>query len=305
VSGSSDPSFDLEAFLRRERLNVEAALQRALERVELRVREELVPPIRQGVLTGGKRLRPILCVEAHRACGGSGDSHAYDLGVSVELIHAYSLMHDDLPCMDDAELRRGQPTVHRIHGEELTMEAGAALIPLAALQAWESCLALGCDADIAARVVKVLAEAAGSGGMVGGQVLDLEGEGRSLSAEELDTLHGLKTGALLTAPLVMGGIAAGASPDALEALESYGRSVGLAFQIADDILDATSSSEDLGKNPSDSDLDKSTYVRIHGVDAARQRARGLVVQAVDALSRGGINSDSLVALAEYTVDRDR
>ena len=187
----------------------------------------------------------------------------------------------------------------------MTREAAAALIPLAAVQAWESALSLGCDGDVAKEIVRVLAAAAGSGGMVGGQFLDLEGEGRALSAQELDTLHRMKTGALLTAPLVMGGLAAGADARTLQALGSYGRAVGLAFQIADDILDATSSTEDLGKNPSDSELDKSTYVRIHGLEVARERAREQVDEAVEALARGGISSHSLVALARFIVTRDR
>jgi farnesyl diphosphate synthase/geranylgeranyl diphosphate synthase type II len=295
--------FDVTTFLAEERLRADRALERALDRLEAEVPEELMPAIRHAVLTGGKRLRPILCAAAFRACEGPDGELAYDLGASVELIHAYSLMHDDLPCMDDAELRRGRPTPHMVFGEATAMRAGMALIPLAGLQAAWACEALGLSGEIPGAVVEELMKAAGAGGMVGGQVLDLVGEGRSLSAAELDGLHRRKTGALLTAALRIGAIAGEANPGVLEALDRYGKAVGLAFQIADDVLDATSTAEALGKNPSDAALAKSTYVSLYGLQEARARASSQSAAAVRALREAEISSPALEALAGYVVER--
>jgi len=295
----------LTALLDAERARVEAALERALGALAGVVPADLREAVRHGVLGGGKRLRPILCVRAYEACSAVISPAVYDLAASLELIHAYSLMHDDLPCMDDAALRRGQPTTHRVHGEDVTMRAGAALIPAAALRSLAACRALGCPPERARAVTAALLEAAGAGGMVGGQWADLLGEGRSLTAPELDDLHRRKTGALLAASLVMGGLAAGAPAPVIGALEEYGRGLGLAFQIADDILDATQQAETLGKNPSDAALGKSTYVSLHGLEAARVLAKAEADRAVAALARAGIRAPALVALAAYVVERDR
>jgi geranylgeranyl pyrophosphate synthase len=260
--------------------------------------------VAHGVTSGGKRLRPILCVAAYRASGGEAEG-IYALAVSLELIHAYSLMHDDLPCMDDADLRRGEPTTHRLHGEEVTTIAGALLIPAAILQAYEGAHSLGLPENRCRLLAQELARAAGGGGMVGGQVLDLLGEDRTLSKGELDDLHRRKTGALLRASLRMGGIASGASAEALEGLDRYGEAIGLAFQIADDLLDATASARELGKNPSDADLGKSTYVSLFGIAEATRMAELLVNDAVSALRAGGLDCAELEALARYIVERRR
>jgi geranylgeranyl pyrophosphate synthase len=195
-----------------------------------------------------------------------------------------------------------------VFGERTTVDAGAAMIPLAALQAVEACRSLGLGTESAAEVVTELCRAAGGGGMVGGQVLDLLAEGTQLDESALDALHGLKTGALLTAALRMGARAAGASDGVLDALDAYGRAVGLAFQITDDVLDATETAEALGKKPSDTTLGKSTYVSLHGVPEARARALGLVARAGEALDAVGLPSDNpaaapLHALAHYAVSR--
>lgn len=312
----SDPthSFDLDAFLAAEADQVDAALSRALGRMGVRLEETigvkeaaaLLEVARHGVMTGGKRLRPILCVAAWRTCMGTGTGHdgaLHDLAAALEMIHAYSLMHDDLPSMDDAALRRGKPTPHTVFGEARTTLAAAALIPAAALQAWEASGALGCDDATRRTIVRDLTRAAGAGGMVGGQALDLMGEGRALSARELDELHNLKTGALLAASLRIGAVAAGAPPPVRVALETYGRAIGLAFQIADDILDATASSEALGKNPSDRELDKSTYVALHGLEPAKAHAQAKVREARAALEEAGIDAPALVALSAFIVER--
>lgn len=306
----------LDGYLAREAEPVEAGLVRAVAAIEAWATDHPDAPgpgelaaLRHGVLSGGKRLRPILCVAAWEACAGAADGPlpdaVYDLASALEMIHAYSLMHDDLPCMDDADLRRGRPTTHREHGEAVTIRAGAALIPLAALRAYRSSLACGRDEKAARDIALHLLRAAGAGGMVGGQWLDLKGEGTTLDAASLDELHRRKTGALLSASLVIGATAADAPARVVDAMSSYGRAIGLAFQIADDILDVTATAETLGKNPSDTDLRKSTYVSLHGLDEARRSADELVGIAIDALDRADVESPALVALARYVIDRGR
>jgi geranylgeranyl pyrophosphate synthase len=305
---------------------VEEALERSLGALLPLLPAGLRPPVRHGVLTGGKRLRPILAVMAFRACGGEelssgldapggegtgirgGHGRLHDLAVSLELIHAYSLMHDDLPCMDDAALRRGRETPHTLFGEGVTATAGATLIPAAGLQLLWSARGMGIPEAEARELLRILARAAGGGGMVGGQALDLEGEGRSLGREELDGLHRRKTGALLEASLELGAVAAGADPPLRLAMTRYGRAIGLAFQIADDILDATATREVLGKAPSDTALDKSTYVALLGVEGARAEARSQVDLALEALQTPGLRLPAaavLEELARFVVERDR
>ena len=297
------PAIDLEALLRDEKAEVERALERACQWLGDELPDELFQPARHAGLSGGKRLRPVMCVVAYRACGGGTGPAGYDLGAAIELIHAYSLMHDDLPCMDDADLRRDQPTPHTLFGEEATARAGLALIPAASLWALRASNALGANDAVSRRIVSQLNRAAGAGGMVGGQALDLLGEGRSLDSNELDRLHRMKTGALLTASLVIGGIAAGASDTTLAGLESFGRGIGLAFQVTDDILDATGVAAELGKHPSDGVLDKSTYVSFYGLEEAMKRARVHAEEATEALRGAGVDAPALIALASYVVER--
>lgn len=297
--------FRLDAYLAEEGARAEEALDRSLSGLAPLLPPDVMEVARYAVLGGGKRLRPILCAAAWRACGGGETEGIHDLGAAVELIHAYSLMHDDLPCMDDAPLRRGRPTPHRVFGVGRATVAGAALIPAAALTAWRAAGRLNADPSVPRQVVRELCRAAGGGGMVGGQVLDLLGEGRVLDEQALDGLHARKTGALLTASLRLGGVAAGASPDQLSALDGYGRAVGLAFQVRDDILDATAGVETLGKAPSDRDRGKSTYVALHGLPEAERRARELVDRALAELEAGGVDSPPLRALALHVVERDR
>ena len=302
----ADPSvFQLDAFLVEEREEVERAIGRACDRLVPLLSDELLGAACHGIRTPGKRLRPILCVVAYRACGGTTEAAVYDLGASLELIHAYSLMHDDLPSMDDQSLRRGQPTTHTVFGERATIRAGLALIPAASLLAHRAAGDLGCDDRACRSVVRELNRAAGAGGMVGGQVLDLLAEGGELHAEELDRLHHMKTGAVITASLLIGGIAAGASEGELGGLERFGRGIGLAYQVTDDLLDATASAGDLGKNPSDGQLGKSTYVALHGLEGTSRRARTLVDEALEALRRAEIEGPVLTALAQHVVERKR
>ncbi len=303
---------DLASFLEEERGRMDRALSRAVAQAAPALPHGLLSPIERGVLAGGKRLRPILCVSAYRASAGArggGGAKApeamYDLAVALELIHAYSLMHDDLPCMDDAELRRGEPTVHVLCGERETMVAGAALIPVAALQAWRAAGDLGLDRKASEEAVRVLTRAAGGAGMVGGQALDLLGEGARLSRIELDELHRRKTGALLEGSLVLGAVAARADESIRKGLSTFGREIGLAFQITDDLLDATGDAATLGKNPSDELMRKSTYVSLLGVEGARDEAHARSRAATEALRVAGIRAPALEALAGFVVSRDR
>lgn len=306
MNGSRDRGqpFRLESYLEQERARVEEALEAILGDLLPGLPDAVGRPIAHALRAGGKRLRPILCVTAYRASGGGdGDPAVYRLAGALELIHTYSLMHDDLPCMDDAPLRRGRPTAHTVFGEFATTVAGAVLIPAAGAVAWDASGELGIGDGARRRIVARLAEAAGAEGMVGGQALDIDAEGRPLSRDEIDQLHGLKTGALISASLELGALAAEASETVTRALAEYGRGIGLAFQIADDVLDATSDAEVLGKKPSDEALDKSTYVGLLGVDGARQGAELRVAQAVAALDSANLPSPALRALARYVVER--
>ena len=296
---------DFEAFLDGQRTHVEAALRRCVAGLAEVAPASVHAAARDGVLSGGKRIRPLLAITAHIEVGGDPTDALYDLAASVEVIHAYSLIHDDLPCMDDAELRRGRPTVHASHGVETAMVAGATLIPWAASWAHRASLRMGRTEAEARSIVAALLEAAGAGGMVGGQALDLLAEGASLSQEELAELHGLKTGALLAAALEVGARAAGASRSALDALAEFGRDLGLAFQVTDDVLDATGSAEVLGKRPSDAAFEKSTYVLLLGVEGARERAASLVARGLAGLDAAGLAAPRLRRLARLVIERHR
>jgi geranylgeranyl pyrophosphate synthase len=254
--------------------------------------------IRYAVTGEGKRLRGLLVMAAYDAVGGRND--AGPLGASVEVVHAYSLAHDDLPCMDNAELRRGRPSVHRAHGVATTTVAGVAMVPVAVDAAVCGARRLELSDAVIARIVAALMRASGATGMVGGQLRDLDGEGRALSLAELERLHREKTGALITASLAIGGMAAGARDEQLSALIDVGDALGLAFQIADDILDATESSESLGKAAGhDVALAKSTYATLLGVAEARTRVDSLVKGALDTLKATSLATPPMLHLAHF------
>lgn len=282
------------------------AVQRALDGFCARWLSDLAPltaeAIRYALLGEGKRLRAILLLEAYRACGGTGD--ALDLAASVEVVHAYSLVHDDLPCMDDDDVRRGRPTVHRVYGVPVATAAGLAMVPLAARCAWHAAKALGLSDVVAGDIVRDLMEASGAGGMIGGQLLDLEGEGVHLTLEAMERVHRLKTGALIMASVTLGARAAMAPPARREALARYGAAIGLAFQIADDVLDITATTDQLGKTAArDLDLNKSTYPALLGVEGAIERAVALVEDGCAALQEEGLLTPTLEQVARYIVER--
>ncbi|MCU0624956.1 MAG: polyprenyl synthetase family protein [Gemmatimonadaceae bacterium] len=258
--------------------------------------------IRYSLLGAGKRLRAILVFEAYRAAGGSGDP--CELAAAVEVVHAYSLVHDDLPCMDDDDMRRGRPTTHIVHGIAAATAAGLAMVPLAARTAYAGARGLGLDECEAGAIVRELMAAAGGAGMIGGQLLDLDGERRPLELPELERIHRLKTGALITASVRLGGLAARVAPDGLAALTEYGDAIGLAFQIADDVLDVTATTEVLGKTAGrDVALAKSTYPALLGIEGAVARADALVAQGCAALAGAGLLTPALEQLARYSVAR--
>jgi geranylgeranyl pyrophosphate synthase len=254
-------------------------------------------------LTGeGKRMRGILFLSAYEAAGGSGD--AADLAAAIEVVHAYSLVHDDLPCMDDDDVRRGRATVHKVYGVAAATAAGLAMVPLAARCAADASRALGLSEPTLGAIVAELMRASGAGGMIGGQLLDLEGEGISLGLADLERIHRAKTGALITAAATLGGRAALAPAERLEALASYGAAVGLAFQIADDVLDVTATTDQLGKTAGrDLELQKSTYPALLGVDGAKARAAALIGEGCRSLDAVGLLTPALAQIARFTVER--
>ena len=258
--------------------------------------------IRYSLLGEGKRLRAILLMEAYRACGGTGD--ASHLAASVEVVHAYSLVHDDLPCMDDDDVRRGRPTVHRVFGVPVATAAGLAMVPLAARSAWHAARSLGLPDNEAADIVRELMVASGGGGMIGGQLLDLEAEGVHLTADALERVHRLKTGALIAASVTLGARAARATVPQRLALAHYGEAIGLAFQIADDVLDVTATTDQLGKTAGrDIDLNKSTYPALLGIEGAIAKAIALVNESCSALADEHLLTPPLEQLARFIVER--
>ncbi|HET6579983.1 MAG TPA: farnesyl diphosphate synthase, partial [Gemmatimonadales bacterium] len=253
--------------------------------------------------TPGKRVRAALVLAAYRSAGGSSPGIA-GVAAAVETVHAYSLVHDDLPCMDDDDLRRGRPTTHRQFDVATATTAGFLMVPIAARVLASAAEALELPAAILGRMASELFQAGGIEGMVGGQWLDLEAERRTLTLPQLMEVHRGKTGALIRASCTLGGIAARAAPAQVEALTAFGEDVGLAFQIADDVLDCTGTSEELGKTAGrDALLAKSTYVGLLGVAGARQEAARLAARAVEHLGRAGVPTTALGALAGYIASR--
>src|SRR4051812_41901395 len=240
-----------------EREIVERALARLCDRHLAELAHPVGEAIRYSLLGGGKRFRGILFLAGYEAAGGRCDAGV--IAAAIEIVHAYSLVHDDLPCMDDDDMRRGRATVHRVFGVRAATAAGVAMVPLAVLAALEGANEIGLSPREGAQIVAELMRASGAGGMIGGQLLDLEGEGRSLSLEELERVHRGKTGALIATAASLGGLAANARESRITALQRYGQALGLAFQIADDVLDVTETTDNLGKTAGrDVELNKST-----------------------------------------------
>lgn len=291
---------NLDVYLRTTSKAIDAALNRYLPSAKTRP-ATIHEAMRYSIFAGGKRLRPVLCLAAAEACGGTQDA-AMRPACAVECIHTYSLIHDDLPCMDDDDLRRGRPTSHKVFGEGLAVLAGDALLTMA----------FEILADItpvrrypASDFMRILAAAAGSRQLIAGQVADLEAEGVPATRQMLRFIHERKTAALIEASLAMGAMSANATPKKRDALVLFGRRLGLAFQIIDDILDVTQSTEILGKSAGkDITATKATYPAVIGLDASRQEARKVTAEALHAIKPLGHDADRLRQIAEQLLIRE-
>jgi geranylgeranyl diphosphate synthase, type II len=259
--------------------------------------------MRHSVFAGGKRLRPVLCMEAGRMVAGSLPKGIEELGAALEMLHTYSLIHDDLPALDNDDLRRGRPTCHKAFGEAIAILAGDAL----QTQAYEVLAKLKCPAEARVRIIEEIARGTGTvDGMIGGQVVDLEAEHTTPTAEMLEYIHRSKTAALITASLVSGGMYAGGKDSEVGRLRAFGLAIGLAFQIVDDVLDVTQTSEQLGKTAGkDTASEKVTYPSLFGVDASIRKADALVSDAFAELESFGERGETLKELARFLVERKK
>ena len=303
ISDQRSARLGVEAELEERRRLVEDALQRALP-AETVWPETIHRAMRYSLFAGGKRIRPLLALAAGEAVGSRRDD-VMPLACAVEMIHTYSLVHDDLPAMDDDDLRRGKPTSHKVFGEGIAILAGDALLT----HAFALMAAAAPDADPALlrrrlAATAILAEAAGSTGMIGGQVMDLESEGRRLDTHALETMHRAKTGALLAASVRGGALLGGGAGEDIARLDRYAAAIGLAFQVVDDVLDETGAAHELGKTAGkDARAGKATYVSVHGLEASRTMARRLLDEALSAVSPLGPRGRLLEALARGIVER--
>jgi len=293
-------SVNLKTYLATRAAEVDAAMDAFLPEAKERP-ATIHAAMRYSVFAGGKRLRPVLCLAAAEACGGE-ISNALAPACAVELMHTYSLVHDDLPAMDDDDLRRGRPTCHKVYGEGMAVLCGDALLT-------ESFIVLAQTAATkrygTRDYIAELAETGGSRKLIGGQVMDLEGEGKKLTKRDLVRIHEAKTAALLTTSLRLGAMTANATPAKLEALTLFGHALGLAFQVIDDILDVTQSTEMLGKTAGkDQAVEKSTYPAILGLDASRKEAARLTKAAMDALKPFGTKAARLEEIASHLLKRE-
>jgi geranylgeranyl diphosphate synthase, type II len=284
----------VDDYLKQVAADTDAAMDRFLPAVDERP-GTIHAAMRYCVFVGGKRLRSSLCIAAAEACGGIRED-ALPAASAVELMHTYSLVHDDLPCMDDDDLRRGRPTCHKVYGEAMAVLCGDAMLTEAFLV-----LARSGNVDMIAE----LASAGGSRKLIGGQVLDLEGEGKVLSLEELVRIHEAKTAALLTTSVRLGAMSAGANEAEIVALTKFGNALGLAFQVIDDILDVTQTTEKLGKTAGkDAAVAKATYPAVIGLEESRKEAARLTAEALAAIDLFGERGDRLREIAGRMLLRD-
>src|SRR5213080_4074610 len=291
---------NLKAYLRSRQKEIDRALDRYLPKPKTKP-TTLHRAMRYSLFAGGKRLRPILCLAAAEACGGK-ISNALPLACALECIHTYSLVHDDLPSMDNDDFRRGRPTCHKVFGDGIAILAGDALLTIAFEIVSNTRPAPRYDMS---SLLREIAVAAGSQRLIAGQVADLEAEGRDVKRHQLRYIHEKKTAAILTTSVRLGTMSANADPKKLGAITKFGRALGLAFQVIDDILDVTQTSEKLGKSAGkDIAAQKATYPAIIGLEKSRAEAKRLTKQAHAALSTFGAKGDALHALANYLLERE-
>jgi geranylgeranyl diphosphate synthase type II len=299
---SGTTSFDLASYVSGIRERVDAALDNYLPEESARP-ELLHRAMRYSVFSGGKRIRPVFCLAAAEACGGSAD-RAMPVACAIELIHTYSLIHDDLPCMDDDDMRRGKPTSHKVFGEATAVLAGDALLTYAMeVIVDEGGRVLGPETALA--VAAIITKAIGSDGMVAGQMLDMECENREVDEDAMEYIHSRKTGRLITASVRSGAMVAGADDALTDRLTVYGRKLGLAFQIVDDILDAEGSFGDLKSGKGlDSEKGKATYPGVFGLERSKEEAARLVKEARATIKGLGEGFAPLMALADFVASRN-
>lgn len=295
---SSPQAFDLSAYLAERQPLVEAALDQSIAVV---YPETIYNSMRYSLMAGGKRLRPILCLATSELLGGTIDM-AMPTACALEMIHTMSLIHDDLPAMDNDDYRRGKLTNHKVYGEDIAILAGDGLLTYAFEMIAKT---QGVPADRVLKVITKVAKAVGAEGLVGGQVVDLESEGKSdVTIETLNFIHRHKTAALLEASVVSGAVLAGADDDQVARLSHYSQDIGLAFQIVDDVLDITSTAEELGKSVGkDVQAQKVTYPSLWGIDESRRQADQLIASAKEQLAPFGDRAAPLLALADYITAR--
>lgn len=293
---------NIAAYLERKRIDVDQFL-------DLVAPPSVTPPttlhegMRYSLLAGGKRIRPILTIAAAEAIGAAAPG-LMPVACSLEFIHTYSLIHDDLPSMDNDDFRRGKPTNHKVYGEAMAILSGDALLTMAFDIISRPDLMKGCDPARQIRIIQELAFGSGTLGMVGGQVFDIQAENKDIDLDTLQTIHKHKTGMLIRAAVRMGAIAAGANDRQLDDLTGYAEDIGLAFQIADDVLNVTGTREELGKNPNtDAERGKKTYPTFHGVEGAKKLADDCVTRAINRLSSLGPSADPLREIARYITAR--
>ena len=292
----------LQETLREGQQLADAALDRLIP-LETQHPVSIHKAMRHSVFAGGKRLRPILCMEAGRMVAGSLPNGIEELGAALEMLHTYSLIHDDLPALDNDDLRRGRPTCHKVFGEAIAILAGDAL----QTQAYEVLSRLKCSAEARVRIIEEIAHGTGTvEGMIGGQVVDLEAEHTKPSPEMLEYIHRSKTARLITASVVSGGFYAGAKDSEAEKLRAFGMAIGLAFQIVDDVLDVTQTSEQLGKTAGkDTASEKATYPRLFGIEKSQQKADELADKAFAELESFGSGAENLKELARFLIERKK
>ena len=295
---------DVKAYLQEKRMIVDEALKDTFQNSEEDT-AGIIAAMEYSLFAGGKRVRPILCMAAAEAVGGV-ETDVLPLACALELIHTYSLIHDDLPVMDDDDLRRGKPTSHKVFGEALALLAGDGLLTESFRLMARMDLKPGMDPSCLLRAIALVAEAAGYQGMVGGQVLDIQWEGKEIAASMVGLIHRRKTGALIAASATAGAVVGGGNEEEIRKIGEYGAKIGLAFQITDDILDIEGDSKTLGKTAGvDEKRKKVTYPAAIGLEPSKSMARQLIEEAVDALAAFGVEADPLKYLAWYIIERKR
>lgn len=298
TTANADSAFNLKQYLAKQAEQVETALDRSLP---VRYPEQIYEAMRYSLLAGGKRLRPILCLATCKMLGAS-ESVAMPTACALEMVHTMSLIHDDLPAMDNDDYRRGKLTNHKVYGEDVAVLAGDALLTYAF--EYIATQTKGTSPERVLQVIAQLGKAVGAEGLVGGQIVDLASEGTVVNEETLTYIHMHKTAALLEVSVTSGAILAGAAPEAVEHLSRYAQHIGLAFQIVDDVLDITSTSEQLGKSVGkDVAAQKATYPSLWGLEESQRRADALVAEAIAALDDFGEAAQPLRAIAKYITAR--